>query len=58
MQSNPDKTTMNVSLTTDTKDRIKAYAKEQRCTVSQAITQWIWSVQLRAEKEGKDDKAE
>lgn len=51
---NDEKTTMNLSLTKDTKERLKAYAKEQRCTTSQAITQWIWSIQLQSEKEQND----
>ena len=48
------KTTINISVTPDTKERLKAYAEEQHCTPSQLITQWIWSVQLQSEKETHD----
>ena len=42
---------MTLSFAQDTKDRLKAYAEERHTNVSQLITQWIWSVELKSEKE-------
>ena len=36
-------TMMTLSFTPDTKERLKAYAKQNHTTVSAAITQWIWA---------------
>lgn len=45
-----DKTTINLSTTTDTKERIKELAAEQHCTVSQLVTRWVWDAKLESEK--------
>ncbi len=34
---------MTISLSPETKQRLKDYAKQTRRSVSQAITDWIWS---------------
>ena len=44
---------MTLTFTQDTKDRLREYADEHRTSVSQAITNWIWATQLRAEMEKK-----
>ena len=41
---------MSLTFTQDTKDRLRQYAEEKRTSVSQIITQWIWSVELQSEK--------
>lgn len=49
------RTSMTLSFEQDTKDRLKAYAEENRMSVSQAITQWIWATPLKTEMEKKSD---
>ena len=41
------KTRINVSLTEDTVERLKLYAWEHHTTVSQAISNWIWSAKVK-----------
>ena len=41
---------INVSLSEDTVDRLKQYAWEKHKTVSQAITDWIWSEKVKNEQ--------
>lgn len=43
------KTRINISITSDTADRLKQYAYEHHTTVSQAITDWIWSQKVKFE---------
>jgi ABC-type phosphonate transport system ATPase subunit len=38
---------INISVTEDTGERLKQYAKEHHTNVSQAITDWIWSVKVK-----------
>lgn len=38
---------INISVTEDTGARLKQYAKEHHTNVSQAITDWIWSVKVK-----------
>lgn len=40
---------MTISLSPDTKQRLKAYAKQNRKSVSQAITDWIWHQPVQEE---------
>ena len=37
---------VNISISEDTSLRLKQYAKEHHTNVSQAITDWIWSVKI------------
>lgn len=37
---------VNISVTGDTAERLKNYAADHHTTVSQAITDWIWSEKL------------
>lgn len=37
------KETMTLSFSAETKSRLRAYAEQKHTTVSQAITDWIWS---------------
>lgn len=37
---------INISVLPDTEQRLKQYALEHHTTVSQAITDWIWSVDI------------
>lgn len=50
---------MTISLSPDTKKRLKAYAEQTRRSVSQAITDWIWSQPVKEDdpgaKEASDD---
>lgn len=47
---------MNVSLDEDTAERLKCYAIEKHCTVSAAVTEWIWSKKIREKPfEEKED---
>ena len=43
------KVRVNVSLDPDTHERLKQYAFEHHVTVSQAITDWIWSAKVKNE---------
>lgn len=43
---------MTLSFTTDTKERLKAYAEQTHRTVSQAITDWIWAQPVRQAAQG------
>lgn len=38
---------VNISITPDTAERLKVYAWENHKTVSQAITDWIWSAKVK-----------
>ena len=38
---------VNISLTPDTVERLKMFAWENHTTVSQAITDWIWSAKVK-----------
>ena len=42
MKGNKDM--MTISLTPDTKARLKLYAEQTRRSVSQAITDWVWTL--------------
>lgn len=44
-----NKKRVNISISQDTEERLKQYAFENHTTVSQAITDWIWSVKVRGE---------
>lgn len=50
---------MTISLSPDTKKRLKAYAEQTRRSVSQAITDWIWAQPVKEDdpgaKEASDD---
>lgn len=39
-----NKEMMTISLSPDTKERLKKYASQNRKSVSQAITDWIWNL--------------
>lgn len=41
------KVRVNISITLDTAERLKQYASEHHTNVSQAITDWIWSEELK-----------
>ena len=41
---------VNISVTEDTAERLKQYAWEHHKTVSQAVTDWIWSVKVKNEQ--------
>lgn len=41
---------VNISVTTDTAERLKQYAWEHHSTVSQAVTDWIWSAKVKNEQ--------
>ena len=38
---------INISITPDTAERLRQYAWEQHKSVSQAITDWIWSEKVK-----------
>lgn len=40
---------VTISLSPDTDERLKQYAFENHTNVSQAITDWIWSVKVKNE---------
>lgn len=52
---------MTISLSPDTKKRLRAYAEQTRRSVSQAITDWIWAQPIKEDgteaeaKEATDD---
>jgi len=41
---------INISVSEDTAERLKQYAWENHKNVSQAITDWIWSVKVKNEQ--------
>lgn len=41
---------INISVAEDTAERLKQYAWEHHKNVSQAITDWIWSVKVKNEQ--------
>ncbi len=41
---------MNITVTSDTKERLKQYAFEHHTSVSQAVTDWIWSQKVKNEQ--------
>lgn len=43
------KTRINISITEDTAERLKQFAYENHTTVSQTITDWIWSKKVKGE---------
>jgi hypothetical protein len=43
----PMKQRINVSFSEDTAERLKQYAWEHHKSVSQAITDWIWSEKVK-----------
>ena len=51
-----NKEMMTISLSPDTKERLKKYAEESRKSVSQAITDWIWTQPLKSETTGVEEK--
>ncbi len=38
---------VNISLSEDTEERLKQYAYETHKTVSQCITDWVWSAKVK-----------
>lgn len=45
-----NKEMMTISLSPDTKERLKKYALQNRKSVSQAITDWIWGLPITDDK--------
>ena len=44
------RTKVNLSLDESTAERLKTYAYEHHTTVSQAVTDWIWSAKVKNEQ--------
>lgn len=38
---------LNITVTSDTKERLKQYAFEHHTSISQAITDWIWGQKVK-----------
>ena len=53
-----NKEMMTISLSPDTKERLKKYAEESRKSVSQAITDWIWTQPLKSDGNGDNTGVE
>ena len=49
---------VNISLSEDTANRLKNYALNNHTTVSQAITDWIWSVDIHEKEKSYDSRNE
>lgn len=49
---------INISVSLDTEKRLKQYASENHTTVSQAITDWIWSMDVKIENEVEEGDKE
>ena len=47
MNNGEERKRVNISLTPDTVERLKRVAWENHTTVSQAITDWIWSAKVK-----------
>lgn len=41
---------LNITVTSDTKERLKQYAFEHHTSISQAITDWIWHEKVKNEQ--------
>lgn len=44
------RTRINISLSHDTAERLRQYAFEHHCCISQAVTQWIWAQKVSGEQ--------
>nr|CRY96470.1 hypothetical protein [uncultured prokaryote] len=49
---------VNISVSSDTEQRLKQYSLEHHTTVSQAITDWIWSVDVKIENKAEEHDGE
>ncbi len=47
---------MNISLSPDTKQRLKLYAIRTHRSVSQVITDWIWNQPMKEDNTGVEEK--
>ena len=47
MDSSYDKKRVNLYLSSDTVERLKQYAFENRTSVSHAVTEWIWHAKVK-----------
>ena len=56
MKGNKDM--MTISLTPDTTARLKLYAEQTRRSVSQAITDWVWTLPVNENKDGNNTGVE
>lgn len=41
---------LNITVTSDTKERLKQYVSEHHTSISQAIMDWIWSQKVKNEQ--------
>ena len=46
---------IKLSMDPETRERLSLYSAERRCSISQLVTEWIWSVELKSEKEAKEE---
>ena len=47
---------MTLSFSAETKERLRIFAEQNHKTVSQAITDWIWSQKIRETGNGSGEK--
>lgn len=45
---------IRLSMTPETKARLTEYAVERRSSVSQLVTEWIWSVKLKSDEDSTE----
>lgn len=41
---------LNLTVSSDTKERLKQYAFEHHKSISQAVTDWIWNTKVKNEQ--------
>lgn len=41
---------VKLSMDQETRERLSLYSLERRSSISQLVTEWIWSVELKSEK--------
>lgn len=56
--TNPKNTNIRLSMDPETKARLQAYAAQQRKSVSQLITDWIWAQPVKSDANGNNTGVE
>ena len=45
---------IKLSMDPETRERLSLYSIERRCSISQLVTEWIWGVRLKSDRNGTD----
>ena len=47
--------TLVLSVDPETKERLKVYAQQNRKSISQAVTDWAWTLPIKEDNNGKEN---